>query len=98
MLRGYDGEVLNIGRKTRVIPRAIRRTLKARDSGCRYPGCGQTRFLSGHHIVHWAHGGEMKLDNLMLLCPRYRRYVHEYGLTAVRTERGFRFSVNGRPP
>jgi hypothetical protein len=97
VLRGDEGKVLNVGRKTRVIPRAIRRALTARDEHCQYPGCGQSRFLSGHHIVHWADGGETKLDNLLLLCPKHHRYVHEYGLTATRTEKGFRFAVRGSP-
>jgi hypothetical protein len=33
-----QGEPLNIGRKTRSIPPAIRRALKRRDHGCRFPG------------------------------------------------------------
>ena len=43
---------------TRPAPRAGRR-----DGGCRFPGCGQ-RAVDAHHLHHWAHGGETKLDNL----------------------------------
>jgi hypothetical protein len=32
------GEPLDVGRKTRTIPPAIRRALNARDKGCRFPG------------------------------------------------------------
>jgi hypothetical protein len=39
MVHGKDGQVLNVGRKTRVIPAAIRRALLARDKRCRFPGC-----------------------------------------------------------
>ncbi|TDJ28181.1 MAG: HNH endonuclease [Gammaproteobacteria bacterium] len=62
-----EGEVLNVGRKTRVIPTAIRRALRARDRSCQYPGCSQSRYVDGHHIVHWADGGETKLNNLVLI-------------------------------
>ena len=53
-----QGEPLNIGRKTRSIPPAIRRALKRRDQGCRFPGCTCSRFVDAHHIQHWADGGE----------------------------------------
>jgi hypothetical protein len=68
ILTSGDGEVLDVGRKTRVIPPAIRRALKHRDRGCRFPGCCNTRFVDGHHIQHWADGGATRLDNLVLLC------------------------------
>jgi hypothetical protein len=42
-----EGSPLDIGRKTRAIPQAIRRALKARDGGCRFPGCTHTRFTAG---------------------------------------------------
>lgn len=74
-----DGEPLNVGRKTRSIPPAIRRALKKRDRGCRFPGCTCTRFVDAHHIVHWADGGETGLDNLVLLCRKHHRLVHEGG-------------------
>ena len=37
-LEHADGEPLSVGRKTRTIPPAIRRALKRRDGGCRFPG------------------------------------------------------------
>jgi hypothetical protein len=84
LVEGEDGEPLDIGRKTRAIPAAISRALKARDGGCRYPGCDRTRFTEGHHVKHWADGGETKLSNLATLCGFHHRLVHEggYGLTA----------------
>jgi hypothetical protein len=74
-----DGEPLNIGRKTRTIPPAIRRALQRRDGGCRFPGCSCTRFVDAHHIVHWADGGDTSMHNLVLLCRRHHRLVHEGG-------------------
>lgn len=74
-----DGEPLNIGRKTRTIPPAIRRALQRRDGGCRFPGCSCRRFVDAHHIHHWADGGETSMNNLVLLCRRHHRLVHEGG-------------------
>jgi len=78
-LENNKGEPLSIGRKTRSIPPAIRRALKRRDHGCRFPGCSCSRFVDAHHITHWADGGETSMDNLVLLCRRHHRLVHEGG-------------------
>ena len=74
-----NGEPLNIGRKSRIVPPAIRRALQRRDVGCRFPGCTCTRFVDAHHIRHWADGGETAMENLVLLCRRHHRLVHEEG-------------------
>jgi hypothetical protein len=71
-----DGSILDVGRRTRTVPPAIRRALDARDRGCRFPGCG-LRFTDAHHVTHWAEGGETRLDNLVLLCRHHHRLVHE---------------------
>lgn len=80
MQHGADGTVLDVGRKTRTIPPAIRRALTARDSRCRFPGCTAWR-CDAHHVEHWADGGATRLDNLVLLCRRHHRCVHEEGWT-----------------
>jgi hypothetical protein len=79
MVENGEGEPLSVGRKTRAIPPAIRRALEARDRGCRFPGCTHTRFTEGHHIEHWADGGETRLGNLITLCSFHHRLVHEGG-------------------
>ena len=76
-----DGEALNIGRRTRSIPPAIRRALMLRDRGCAFPGCSHTRFLHAHHVEHWLHGGETSLENCVLLCTVHHHLVHEGGWT-----------------
>jgi len=76
-----NGEPLNVGRKTRTIPAAIRRALWARDKGCAFPGCTHTRFLEAHHIDHWSNGGETSLYNLLLMCTRHHWLLHEGGFT-----------------
>ena len=79
-LENKKGETLSVGRKTRTIPPAIRRALKRRDHGCRFPGCTcGSRFVDAHHITHWADGGETSLSNLTLLCRHHHRMVHEEG-------------------
>ncbi|RPH98555.1 MAG: HNH endonuclease [Lysobacterales bacterium] len=98
-LENGDGEPLSVGRKTRSIPPAIRRALQRRDGGCRFPGCCARRFVDAHHIHHWADGGETRMDNLVLLCRRHHRLVHEGGFgLAIGPDRQFRFSEpNGTP-
>ena len=78
MRHDLDGRVVEVGARTRTIPPALRRALRHRDRGCRFPGCG-VRFGQGHHIRHWAHGGPTTLSNLALLCRRHHRAVHEEG-------------------
>jgi len=76
---GDNGMPLDVGRRTRAIPPAIRRALLVRDGGCRWPGCTNRRFVHGHHIRHWAHGGATRLDNLLTLCTFHHGVVHEGG-------------------
>ena len=83
-----NGEPLSIGRLSRSIPPAMRRALRARDKGCRLPGCTHTRFVDGHHIEHWADGGETSLDNLVLLCRHHHHLVHEGGFACKKTGTG----------
>ena len=82
-----DGAVIDVGRKTRTIPPSIRRALAARDTGCRFPGCTSRR-CDAHHVDHWADGGVTRLDNLVLLCRRHHRAVHEGGFAVIRGHNG----------
>jgi hypothetical protein len=85
---GENGEPLSIGRKSRSIPPAMRRALRIRDGGCRFPGCTNDKFVDGHHIHHWADGGETSLDNLVLLCRHHHHLVHEGGFGCEKTSDG----------
>jgi hypothetical protein len=92
------GNLLEVGRRTRTIPPALRRALLYRDQSCRFPGCG-CRFVQGHHLRHWAHGGPTTLANLALLCRHHHRAVHEEGYQVARDADGelqFR-RPDGRP-
>jgi hypothetical protein len=73
------GTPLGVGRRTRAVPAGLRRALRARDRGCRFPGCPEQRLVEAHHIVHWAHGGPTELANLVELCRFHHRLVHEGG-------------------
>ena len=76
---GTDGDVLDVGRRTRTVPSALRRALHSRDRGqCRFPGC-ESRRCDAHHVEHWADGGETRLQNLLSLCRFHHRAVHEAG-------------------
>jgi 5-methylcytosine-specific restriction endonuclease McrA len=82
MTETKDGEPLSIGRKSRIVPKAIERAVRARDHNCcSFPGCRNKRFLHIHHVVHWSNGGETALDNLVLLCTKHHTAVHEGGFT-----------------
>ncbi|HZR82112.1 MAG TPA: DUF222 domain-containing protein [Candidatus Binatia bacterium] len=72
------GNVLDVGRRRRTIPGVLRRALRLRDRGCRFPGC-TNRLVDGHHVVPWSRGGATKLANLLSLCRRHHRFVHELG-------------------
>jgi Domain of unknown function (DUF222)/HNH endonuclease len=69
---------LDVGRRTRTIPPALRTALVVRDRGCVFPGCDRPPpWTDAHHLTHWADGGPTSLDNLALLCRRHHRTVHE---------------------
>ena len=96
-----DGSVLDVGRKTRAISVGLRRALRARDQRCQFPGCS-CRFVEAHHVQPWSQGGETKLDNLVLLCRRHHRSMHDGGYTMVAApadalEEWWFFRPNGEP-
>ena len=74
-----DGSIMDQGRARRdpTVPQRIE--IEQRDKGCRFPGCNYTEFTNVHHIEHWADGGLTNLDNLVTLCGRHHRAVHELG-------------------
>ncbi|MBK7534079.1 MAG: DUF222 domain-containing protein [Myxococcales bacterium] len=83
-----NAEPLSVGRKTRTIPAALKRALLLRDRTCRFPGCDHRLFLEGHHLQHWADGGETSLPNLALLCSLHHSYVHERGYRITQSATG----------
>jgi hypothetical protein len=84
MLEDEQGKTIDVGRKTRTIPAALRRALDARDRGCRFPGCTNRIYTDAHHVEHWLDGGETSLANAVLLCRRHHRCLHEHGFSLER--------------
>jgi hypothetical protein len=91
-------EVLDVGRRTSVVPAAMRRALIARDGGCAFPTCDRPHaWCDAHHVLHWTDGGETKIDNLVLLCRPHHRMVHQ-GFAITMTEgRAAFFRPDGTP-
>ncbi|WP_071286982.1 HNH endonuclease signature motif containing protein [Mycolicibacterium llatzerense] len=75
------GQPIGAGRSTRTISRRLRRALEHRDRCCVVPGCGATRGLHAHHVIHWEDGGVTELHNLVLVCPYHHRLHHKGGIT-----------------
>jgi hypothetical protein len=74
---GANSEPLDIGRKTRIVPIALRRALFLRDHGCAFPGCPISAvWCDAHHCAHWADGGPTALSNLVLLCGTHHALIH----------------------
>lgn len=81
-MRGRS-EILDMGRKTRLVTPAQRRALAIRDEGFVFPTCDRPEsWCDAHHLEHWARDeGPTDLDNLALLCRRHHVLVHEGGWT-----------------
>ena len=93
-----EGTPLDVGRKPRTVPPAMRRALVARDRGCRFPGCTNHRWVDAHHIAHWVDGGATRTDNLILLSVAHHRLVHEGGFRLCGDAANPRFErPNGSP-
>ena len=53
------------------------RALHKRSDHCQYPGCTATRELEAHHLVADEHGGKTELVNMILLCHRHHKLLHD---------------------
>lgn len=75
-----SGVALSLGRHRYRIPDELRRWLRLRDGGCRFPGC--TRAVAAcdlDHTVDWARDGETVHDNLAHLCRGHHTLKHHAG-------------------
>jgi hypothetical protein len=84
---------LDVSRKQRLVSTPLRRALLARDRHCTFPGCHRTRYVQSHHVHHWIDGGETSVDNLVLLCRRHHRLLHEGGCRIRRDYQGEHYFV-----
>ena len=79
VLDDHRGCALGVGRRSRRVPAWMMRLIRFRDRHCRFPGCRRTRWVHAHHVEFWGRGGPTDLANLVLLCHRHHRLVHEGG-------------------
>lgn len=74
------GDVVALGRETRLYTRRQRVALAARDGGCRFPGCDRPpSWTEAHHIVPWSEGGPTDLSHGVLLCRHHHLLLHNNG-------------------
>jgi 5-methylcytosine-specific restriction endonuclease McrA len=69
------------GRPNRAtIPPSVRAAVLARDRHrCAAPGCRSAHFLEVHHVMRRGQGGSNRAENLITLCRRCHRFMHEGG-------------------
>jgi 5-methylcytosine-specific restriction endonuclease McrA len=93
MLHDHHGNLLDVGRRHRTPPPALRSAVRERDRyRCQFPGC-HSRRTDLHHIRHWAKGGKTRLSNMILLCEPHHVIVHELGyLITLAPGGGFAFT------
>ena len=87
VLLGGEGQILDIGRASRIFPPHIRKALTARDRGCAFPGCTiPAPWCEAHHITYWSRGGTTGTDNGTLLCSHHHHLIHkEHWTIQIRT-------------
>jgi hypothetical protein len=106
ILLGTESGQPRAGQTSRAISGSQRKALVVRDKGCRFPGCDRPpAWTDAHHLKHWADGGEHVMENLVLLCRRHHRMVHEEGWQLVITDGDKivaltpdRFAIGSVPP
>jgi hypothetical protein len=75
---GTHGELLDLGRKTRLFTPTQRTALTARDQGCAFPNCTiPAPWCEAHHTTYWSHGGPTNTNNGVLLCSAHHHLIHK---------------------
>ncbi|GAB3563623.1 hypothetical protein GCM10027405_18510 [Arthrobacter alkaliphilus] len=75
---GGEGQVLDIGRASRIFPAHIRKAIVARDKGCAFPSCTMPApWCEAHHITYWSRGGPSSVENGVLLCSHHHHLIHK---------------------
>jgi Domain of unknown function (DUF222)/HNH endonuclease len=78
LVLGGAGQVLDAGRARRLATGPLRRALVVRDRGCAFPDCDRPpRWCEAHHLQPWTAGGRTDMANLVLLCRRHHRLLHD---------------------
>lgn len=75
---GGEGQVLDIGRASRIFPAHLRKAITARDKGCAFPSCTMPApWCEAHHIEYWSRGGSTSTNNGVLLCSHHHHLIHK---------------------
>lgn len=78
LVLGGEGQILDIGRASRVFPPHVRKAITVRDGGCAFPGCTMPApWCEAHHINYWSQGGSTGTDNGTLLCSFHHHLIHK---------------------
>jgi hypothetical protein len=73
---GSGSQPLDVGTSQRLVTRPMRRVLNARDKGCVVCGAPPIQ-CDAHHVISWLDGGVTAVSNLVLLCRRHHRDLHD---------------------
>jgi hypothetical protein len=74
--QGHDLVHSRVGRCASYIQ--LRALYKRSGGHCQYPGCDAARELEAHHIVAFEQGGPTELANLILVCHRHHKLLHDH--------------------
>lgn len=86
---GGQGEILDLGRRTRLFTRAQRRALRLRDRHCRAEGCSiPAAWTEAHHLHPWSEGGPTDLTNAISLCNHHHHRIHDHAFIHDRLPNG----------
>jgi hypothetical protein len=94
-LRGRDLVHSRVGRCASY---AQLRALHKRSDHCQWPGCTATRELPAHHLTADEYGGKTEIANLILLCHRHHKLLHDRHIRTTGTgDQPIFTTENGRP-
>jgi hypothetical protein len=78
VVRDDDGEILDLGRRTRIVSTAQRNAVALRDGGCSWPGCDRPpEWCDVHHDEYSVDGGPTDLRNLKMFCRHHHVMLHD---------------------
>ena len=74
---GPKSEIIDVGRRVRLVTKPMRDAMIARDRQCAFPGCDRPpQWCDAHHIIPWWEGGPTSTSNMILLCRHHHSLIH----------------------
>lgn len=75
---GGKGEVLDLGRRSRLHSRAQRTAIRIRDRQCRAEGCdAPAAWCEIHHVKPWSEGGATTAEDGICACSHHHHLLHD---------------------